>query len=135
MADRFGLRDTVVGIAPGGGTDRKQTYVFYAKVEALALHPCNRDFAGPQYYNVTKGLILGHAIAHEIGHILLNLDIHSANGIMRGSWNTEDLLDAASGRLVFSKQQSEVIRAEVARRMSQQERLQTTGIEIASVAR
>ena len=36
MSDRFGLRDTVTGIAPGGGPDRQQTYVFYAKVEDLA---------------------------------------------------------------------------------------------------
>ena len=84
---------------------------------------------------MTKALILGHAMAHEIGHILLNLDIHTGIGIMRGSWNMDDLLDAASGQLVFTTQQAAVIRAEVARRMSQQEQLRNAGIEIASVVR
>jgi hypothetical protein len=135
MADRFGMRDTVMGLAPGSGANRRQTYVFYAKVEALAQHPGSVDLAGPQYYNVTKALILGHLMAHEIGHILLNLEIHTATGIMRGDWNMKDLLDAASGRLVFSTQQAEVIRTDVARRMSQQENLQIAGVEIASAAR
>jgi hypothetical protein len=133
MADRLGLRDSIMGLAPGDGPDRLQTYVLYANVEALAWHPANREIAGPRFYNLTKGLILGHAIAHEIGHILLNLDVHTATGIMRGNWNTPDLLDAASGRLVFSTQQSEVIRTEVARRMRQQQRLRIPGLDILSV--
>jgi hypothetical protein len=129
MADRFGLRDRVTGIAPGGGPDRQQTYVFYAKVEALAQHPVNRDIAGPQYFQVTKTLILGHAIAHEIGHILLNLDIHTGIGIMRGNWNMDDLLDAASGHLVFTTQQAEVIRAEVLRRATDNETSEIARLE------
>jgi hypothetical protein len=133
MADRFGLRDTVTGIAPGGGLDRQQTYVFYAKVEALAQHPGSRDIAGLQYFQMTKALILGHVIAHEIGHILLNLDIHTGIGIMRGNWNMDDLLDAVSGHLVFTTQQGEVIRTEVARRMRQQENLPIAGLEIGTV--
>ena len=135
MSDRFRMRDTVMGLAPGSGENRHQIYVFYSKVEALAQHPGNPCLAGPEYYSVTKALILGHAIAHEIGHILLNLNIHTANGIMRGNWNMNDLLEAASGRLVFSKGQAEVIRAEVARRMNQEEILQTAGVETVNTAR
>ena len=133
MSDRFGLRETVTGIAPGRGPNRQQTYVFYAKVEALAQHSGNRDLAGPQYFQVTKALILGHAIAHEIGHILLNLEKHTATGIMRGNWDMNDLLNAASGRLIFSTRQDEAIRGEVARRMGKQQQLNSAGIEIASL--
>jgi hypothetical protein len=133
MADRFGLSDTVMGLAPGSGMNRQHSYVFYSKVEALAQSSENRFFAGPHYFQVTKALILGHAISHEIGHILLDLEIHTPTGIMRGNWTMNDLLDAASRRLVFSTQQAEVIRTEVTRRMGKQEQLKTAGIEIASV--
>jgi hypothetical protein len=135
MSDRFGLADKVTGLAPGNGLNRQQTYVFYSKVEALAQNPANPIIAGPRYFQVTKALVLGHAIAHEIGHILLNLEIHTATGIMRGNWDMNDLLDAASGRLVFSTQQAEVIRTEVTRRMGLQEKMKAAGIEIASVER
>jgi hypothetical protein len=134
MADRFGMRDKVLGLAPGSGANRQQIYVFYSKVEALAQSPESRFFAGPHYFQVTKALILGHAISHEIGHLLLNLEIHTATGIMRGNWTMNDLLDAASGRLVFSTQQDEVIRTEVARRMGKQKQMKTAGIEIAKTA-
>ena len=135
MSDRLGLPDKVTGLAPGNGANRQHIYVFYSKVEALAQNPANQIIAGFRYFQVTKALVLGHAIAHEIGHILLNLDIHTPTGIMRGNWTMNDLLDAASGRLVFSAQQAEVIQTEVARRMGKQEKLETAGIEIASVER
>ncbi len=135
MSNRFAMRDTVMGLAPGSGANRKQIYVFYSKVEELAKQAGNRDLAGPQYFQVTRALVLGNAIAHEIGHILLNLEKHTATGIMRGNWNMDDLLEAASGRLVFSTQQAEVIRTEVARRMNQQVILQTAGLQIMNVAR
>jgi hypothetical protein len=135
MADRFGLGDTVMGLAPGSGANRQQIYVFYSRVEALANSSENRFLAGPHYFQVTKALILGHAISHEIGHILLNLEIHTPTGIMRGNWTMNDLFDAVSGRLIFSTQQAEVIRTEVARRMGKQEQLKSAGIETASVER
>lgn len=62
--------------------------------------------------------ILGEMIAHEIGHILLNLSAHSETGIMRGGWDLKDLQDVAYGELLFTKQQSKVIETEVIRRNS-----------------
>jgi len=51
---------------------------------------------------VPPALILGHVIAHEIGHVLLNLENHhSPAGIMRGEWNPRVLEDAKAGILVF----------------------------------
>jgi hypothetical protein len=57
--------------------------------------------------------ILGHAIAHEIGHVLLRTSGHSSTGIMRAQWTAEDLRRAARGQLLFTPEQSELIRAEI----------------------
>ena len=59
------------------------------------------------------GDILACVIAHEIGHLLLGPDSHSPTGIMKGKWSKEDLRGAGWGRLVFTPQQGEIIRAGV----------------------
>lgn len=64
--------------------------------------------------------ILGYAIAHEIGHILLNLESHSDTGIMRAAWDLRQLQDACYGYLVFTPPQVEAIRLEIGRRSEQQ---------------
>ena len=58
-------------------------------------------------------VILGHAAAHEIGHLLLRSSQHSTVGIMRARWNQEDLRSASRGNLLFTGQQSKFICAEV----------------------
>jgi hypothetical protein len=70
MANRLGLPynlpDDVTGLAPGKGPERQSVYVFYDRVEALALkHIADTHADAAQ--------ILGHVTAHEIGHLLLNL--------------------------------------------------------------
>lgn len=74
--------------------------VFYGRV--FELH---RD------RNVPVPEVLGHVVAHEIGHLLLGLDAHSISGIMRALWEAEELKAMERGRLVFSSQQSELMRA------------------------
>jgi hypothetical protein len=67
-------------------------------------------------------LILGSAIAHEIGHLLLGLNSHSAAGIMEPLWGTKQVQQAVRGTLLFTSQQSKVLRAE-ARTRQQNARL------------
>lgn len=57
--------------------------------------------------------ILACVIAHEIGHVLLGPNSHSPTGIMMGEWSHDALRDAGEGRLRFTPQQAELIRAEV----------------------
>lgn len=47
------------------------------------------------------GDLLGHAAAHEIGHLLLGTADHTAAGIMRARWETEDLRKLSHSGLVF----------------------------------
>jgi len=58
---------------------------------------------------------LGHAIAHEVGHVLLQSDTHSASGLMRGVWNSRDWQRAAVSDVGFSPQQAIQLRASLER--------------------
>jgi len=55
---------------------------------------------------VPAGILLGHAMAHELGHLLLQSMEHSRTGIMRSRWGKEELLRAESGRLLFTAEQA-----------------------------
>jgi hypothetical protein len=79
MAGRLGLPNNVMGLAPGTGPDRRLVYVSYSSVEALARRQSRA--------HVSTAQILGHGMAHEIGHLLLNQQSHSSTGIMRGDWD------------------------------------------------
>lgn len=59
-----------------------------------------------------RDVVLGHLVAHELGHLLLPEGAHSKRGIMRGQLNREDWLAAAQGTLLFTTQQAEQLRAE-----------------------
>jgi hypothetical protein len=56
------------------------------------------------------GPILGHVIAHEIAHLLLGTNSHSDAGIMRAQWQREELLWVDKGELLFTQEQSQVMR-------------------------
>ena len=107
-ADGFVDRDAL-GFAiavPGNAT---YATVFRERVLA-ALPP-----AGP----CTEADLLGHAIAHELGHLLLGTLSHARAGLMAGRWHAKDLEYAASGRLQFSPAESATMRAETIRRRRQ----------------
>jgi hypothetical protein len=69
--------------------------------------------------------ILGHIIAHEVGH-LLGVEAHCMTRIMRGDWNSQNLRDAACGRFLFTPQQAEIVRSETRRRVGLQESFSET---------
>jgi len=70
----------------------------------------NADFEVP--------IILGCVIAHEVGHLLLGSNSHSASGVMQPLWERKQLRQAMMGVLLFTKEQSERIQAEAERRSS-----------------
>jgi hypothetical protein len=101
-------RETTARMAPAGalgltpsepGGESRVAYVFYDRVEGAA-----------QSSGADLGTLLGCAIAHEIGHMLLPRPAHSATGIMRATWTDEDLQATAKGRLTLSHEQGEMIR-------------------------
>jgi hypothetical protein len=87
-----GLDSTVVGQA-ARGTGR--AYIYYSRV-AFAAHRHARDV----------GTVLGMAIAHEVGHLLLPNNSHSIIGIMRADLELTSMLPQE-----FTLRQSATIRA------------------------
>src|SRR5262249_55447536 len=71
--------------------------------------------------------ILGIAMAHEIGHLLLQSREHSSEGIMRRYWSSTDLQSAAQSGLHFTAEQARRMRDEVLRWSAQQPE---TGLEM-----
>jgi hypothetical protein len=79
--------------------------VFYDRVKRLS----SRGFSEP--------VILGHAIAHELGHLLLGLEAHSEEGIMKAEWHAKELKRAEMATLVFDAQQRSRIRQNLKTRL------------------
>jgi hypothetical protein len=119
MVDRLGLADGVIGVAPGAEPGRRLAYVFYDRVESLAARQMSRRAHESICESASTAQILGYAMAHEIGHLLLNLETHSDAGIMRGNWDGRTLQDACYGYLLFTRQQAGVMRAELSRRLAE----------------
>jgi hypothetical protein len=55
-------------------------------------------------------VVLGHVIAHELGHVLLESSEHARTGIMQAYWHKKDFDQAAMGLLRFSEPQGAAIR-------------------------
>jgi hypothetical protein len=77
-------------------------YVFYHRVKHLT--GANGVHLAP---------VLGAAMAHEIGHLLLD-NAHSQTGVMRADWTKADLQLVQNSQLFFTAEQAELIRIRVA---------------------
>ena len=73
-----------------------------------------REFATRQ--GASEALLLGHFIAHEIGHLLLGVNSHSQSGLMRVPWDRTQMERAYLGTLLFNKQEAERIQRHVVAR-------------------
>ena len=62
--------------------------------------------AAPGLTEEMQGVVLGHAAAHEFGHLLLGQEPHTKQGIMHTNWNKEDWKSMACGWLYFSKEEA-----------------------------
>ena len=61
--------------------------------------------------------LLGHVIAHEIGHLLLGTNEHARSGLMQARWDARARAFAMTRRLHFTDAESRKIREEVRRRL------------------
>jgi hypothetical protein len=67
-------------------------------------------------------IILGSAIAHELGHLLLGTNSHSDAGIMQPRWDPNQFRQLMIGNLVFTTEQSKLMREQAKTRMRLQMR-------------
>ena len=96
MAKRTQASRHSVGYAMLAGRYPSIASVFHHRTEELE----GRDLA-------LRGKILGAALAHEIGHLLLNENHHSESGILRARWSDQDLKLIVRGRMWFNADEVE----------------------------
>jgi len=97
-------RKDVLGFASLQPPPQQGVYatVFYSRVAAAAA-----DFGVDAYQ------VLGCAMAHEVGHLLLGSQSHAARGLMRAQWSRDDFVNAAQRSLRFSREESAQLQAQV----------------------
>jgi hypothetical protein len=60
--------------------------------------------------------LIGLAVAHEIGHLLLGTNAHARAGLMRALWSRTEIEHATASDWLFSKRQASQMRTSLARR-------------------
>jgi hypothetical protein len=86
----------------GDGTRGSLAQVFGDRVKTFA-----------ESYRFSVSAVLGCALAHEIGHLLLPVNAHQGGGIMRASWQPDLFPPRAAGLLGFVPEQARVLRLRV----------------------
>jgi len=84
--------------------------VFYHRVEELS-----------GIWTSSRPVVLGHVIAHEMGHLLLGQGGHSRTGLMTANWDRGELERVNQRTLSFTSQQAKEIRARSLERHSSAE--------------
>ena len=83
--------------------------VFYDRIERVS-----------KTGDVTLATMLGNAMAHELGHVLLGNTEHSPAGIMKARWGKADYQRASMGLMTFNSLEREAIQKRAAVRFSAQ---------------
>ncbi len=92
--------------------------VFYDRIKRLAEDSI-----------AERGVILGCAAVHEIGHVLTCSTQHAEHGIMRGRWTREDLRLAAQRCMLFTDQYAARLRAALGARAAHEQAHRATRAE------
>ena len=91
-----------MGFAALGERFNCNAWIFYGRV---------KDFSLEQQLTLER--LLGAVIAHELGHLLLDENVHANAGLMHGYWTNRELLDIESARMIFSDTESKRIQSGV----------------------
>ena len=57
----------------------------------------------------SRSAVLGHAVAHEIAHLLIGKAEHAPRGLMRAVWSRSELLRATASPMSFSGRETQAI--------------------------
>jgi len=86
------------------------------KTGALATVYADRVEAAAGPLRIDIGTMTGRAIAHELGHLLLGNQTHTATGLMRAIWRSSAVLQSEQADWLFTQEQRTVIRLALATR-------------------
>jgi hypothetical protein len=112
MAERIKLSRKTFGVAfiPEDGG--------FARVAQICGHCAEELAAG---LTVTPGLMLGHLMAHELGHLLLGQGSHGASGLMHVPWHKKELQKVSQGTLMFMSWEGDKMRAQILQRTASEQ--------------
>jgi hypothetical protein len=96
-----------MGFAPA---NTGRAYVFYDIVESFI-----GKFHETKDHRSTTAVVLGHAFAHEIGHLLLSKNPHGS-GVMRDTWGYAEWKQMFSATLLFDSGRAKLMREQIASR-------------------
>jgi hypothetical protein len=82
-----------LGSAWLGGRGGRQANAFYDRLTEFSGNSDPREY----------GVLLGYAIAHELGHVLLAEPGHSPTGVMKTCWSQRDAISMLQGVVRFSR--------------------------------
>jgi hypothetical protein len=102
-----------LGYAVAGPEGGGLATVFYDRVETFAKGE-----------NLSR--VLGYAIAHEIGHILLGQSSHSSAGLMQANWSQKDFMPAHHDQMQFTPEEAQSMRNRLGSKMKQKEAIQSS---------
>ena len=68
--------------------------------------------------DVDAGTLMGRAIAHEVGHLILGTSGHSPNGLMRAMWSASMLRHERAWAWTFSKDEAAHLRTKLSERLA-----------------
>jgi len=91
-----------MGFAPARTGPYPRAYVFCDLISVFLRNFTIQD-------KTTFGIVLGHAIAHEIGHLMIPGDAHGG-GIMRPYWAYREWQQALEGSLLFAPSHAAALR-------------------------
>ena len=90
----------MLGVAPSMPDARGiNLWIFYPRVRGYSAE-----------LGLETSLLLGHVMAHELGHLLLPHGAHSLAGLMRPAWDRAQVRAATEGLLTFTPDQADLIR-------------------------
>ncbi len=102
LSERGSLGFAAVDVDERAGT---LATVYVDRVEALAKQS-----------GIDAGVLLGRAVAHEIGHLILGTTDHAPFGLMRATWKSDELRREMPLDWIFSEHQGAEMRLRLAAR-------------------
>ena len=108
MSERLGLTKETFGSAllPEDGG--------FGMIAQVCAH-CSEELAKGS--ETMYAAILGHTMAHELGHLLLGAGSHGATGLMHVPWYKKELGSVTQGALMFTSREGDKMRRQVLARL------------------
>ena len=99
--------------------------IFYERTEMVAEQ---LRYQYPELQlKAARGIVMGHLMAHEIGHLLLPTPAHAAAGIMKAQLDSRDWGQAVRGVLLFTQKESDLLRQVLRMTAPETQRLLVSG--------